>query len=60
MPHDTNQPKSKGKTVKAFSLDKEVFRDITVIAEQENRSISNTVETALKQWASARKKVMVA
>jgi len=50
--------KIRSKTVKAFSLDKNVFNDIKDIADSENRSISNTVETALKQWASERKKVL--
>lgn len=42
--------------VKAFTLSTDVFNDIVEIAEAENRSVSNTVETALKQWASSRKK----
>lgn len=57
MSKDPSHTRSTPRKLKTFSLDQQVIQQITKIASDENRSVSNTVETALKQWANERNKV---
>lgn len=44
--------------VNSLTLDPEVVRDVQAIAKEENRSMSNTVEYALKRFVAERKKAV--
>lgn len=54
MAQQNETTKSRPRVLKTFSLDETIVQQISDIAEMQNRSVSNTVETALKQWASER------
>jgi len=41
-----------------MTLDPEVIRQVRVIAQEENRTVSNTVEYALKRFVAERKKAL--
>ncbi|MBS1939880.1 MAG: hypothetical protein JST38_03275 [Bacteroidetes bacterium] len=58
MSDNTKKSTSRIRQVSSMTLDPEVIRQVRAIAQEENRTVSNTVEYALKRFVAERKKAL--